>query len=103
MLSNQQVISAVCPMVVVGLLFYFMFYRSKIARRKALQNDIDNLRIGRKVVTKGGLVGLVSNVFEDQTFDLKMANGIELRVVKEAIINVYDENVDVSAGVAVAA
>jgi preprotein translocase subunit YajC len=74
----------VVPMVVIGLIFYFLLLRPEAKRRKALEQLIDSLKKGDKVVTSGGLYGEVVKA-EDATVILKLAENVKVRVARRAI------------------
>lgn len=65
-------------------IFYFIVFAPMRKQRKALQEMIDNLKKGDKVVTSGGLYGEVVSV-EPATVLLKVSDNVRLRFSKSAI------------------
>jgi len=77
--------SPIIPMVCMGLIFYFMLIRPQQKRQKELQSRISSLKTGDKVVTNGGIHGIVANVKDGSTLSLKVADNVRIEVDKSAI------------------
>ena len=65
-------------------IFYFIVFAPMRKQRKALQEMIDNLKKGDKVVTSGGIYGEVVSV-DSNTVVLKVSDNLRLRFSKSAI------------------
>lgn len=72
------------PIFVIFAIFYFLLIAPMRKRQKALQKMIDALKKGDRVVTNGGLYGEVAGV-EGGVVQLKIADGVKVRVAKSAI------------------
>ncbi len=72
-------------MVVV---FYFLLIRPQQKRQKDMQRLVSELKTGDKVVTNGGIHGIVSNVKDGSTLSLKIADNVKIEVDKSAITSV---------------
>lgn len=72
------------PIVVIFGIFYVLLIAPMRKRQKALQNLIDDLKKGNRVVTSGGLHGEVAAV-QDNTVLLKVADNLKVKVSKSAI------------------
>jgi preprotein translocase subunit YajC len=59
-------------------------------RQKALQAMIAALEKGDKVITNGGIYGVVYAI-EDETLILKVADNVRLKVARSAIANLEGE------------
>jgi len=74
------------PMVLVFVLFYFLIIVPQRKRQRAVDEMLNNLKAGDKVVTSGGLYGQVVSVREDKrTVQLKVAENVRLEVARTAI------------------
>ncbi len=73
------------PMVVI---FYVLLIRPQQTKQKELQKMISNLKTGDKVVTNGGIHGIVTNVKDGPTLVLKVADNVKIEVDKSAISSV---------------
>lgn len=84
------------------VIFYVILIRPQQTKQKELQKLISNLKTGDKVVTNGGIHGIVSNVKDGPTLVLKVADNVKIEVDKSAIASV-DRGSANAAPVAVAA
>ncbi len=74
------------PMVLVFVLFYFLIIVPQRKRQKAVDEMLNNLKPGDKVVTNGGLYGQIVSVREDKrTVQLKIAENVRVEVARTAI------------------
>jgi len=76
--------SPVVPMVLMFAVFYVVLILPMRKRQRALQQQIENLKKGDRVVTNGGLYGEVAAI-EPTVVLLKVADNVRLRVAKSAI------------------
>lgn len=72
------------PFVLIFVIFYFLLIRPARQRQKALQQMIDALKRGDKVVTSGGLYGEVAAI-DGSVVLLKIADNVKVRVSRSAI------------------
>lgn len=69
------------PMVLVFVLFYFLIIVPQRKRQRAVDEMLNNLKPGDKVVTNGGLYGTIVSVREDKrTVQLKVTENPVVRV-----------------------
>jgi preprotein translocase subunit YajC len=76
--------------LVLLALMWFLLIRPQRRRQLEQQRMIDALRIGKEIVTAGGLYGTVTEVAGDEV-RLEIADGIEVRVAKRAIAGIVNE------------
>ena len=72
------------PILLVFGIFYFLLIAPMRKRQKALQNLVENLKKGDRVVTNGGLYGTIAGV-EDKIVVVKVADNVKVRIAKSAI------------------
>jgi len=77
------------PMVLILVVFYFLLVAPMRKRQRELQQVVERLQKGDKVVTNGGLHGEVAGV-EGAVVLLKIADQVKVRVSKSAIAQVED-------------
>ncbi|MFN0112685.1 MAG: preprotein translocase subunit YajC [Blastocatellia bacterium] len=74
------------PMVLVFVLFYFLIIVPQRKRQRAVDEMLNNLKAGDKVITNGGLYGQVISIREDKrTVQLKIADNVRVEVSRTAI------------------
>lgn len=72
------------PLVIIFVIFYFLLIRPQQKRQKEHQQMIANVKKGDKVVTNGGIYGLVEQV-GDKTVTLKVAENVKVKFGKAYI------------------
>jgi preprotein translocase subunit YajC len=75
------------PLVALVAVFYFLVLRPQSKRAKEHKVMMEALQKGDEVVTSGGVVGRVAKVFEEYA-SVELAEGMEVKVQKAAILNV---------------
>ncbi len=83
-------LTGLAPMLLIFVIFYVVLMLPMQRQRKALQQVIENLKKGDKVVTTGGLYGEVTAV-EGATVMLRIADNVRVRVAKSAISGLEGE------------
>jgi preprotein translocase subunit YajC len=89
--------------LITGILFYFIMLRPQKKKEQEIRNRVNNLKENERVVTIGGIHGVVTNVQRDQervTIRVDEATGTKLRVNMSAIARVVtgDEESAASGG-----
>lgn len=72
------------PFACIGVIFYFLIIRPQTKKQKEHETLVKSLKTGDKVVTSGGIHGLVSNV-KDTTVIVKVADNVKLEIEKSAV------------------
>ncbi|HNX68668.1 MAG TPA: preprotein translocase subunit YajC [Candidatus Omnitrophota bacterium] len=73
--------------VMIFVVFYFFMIRPQQKKQKELQNMIANLKKGDRVITSGGIIGVITGIQNDY-FVLKIGDSesTKMEVLKSAII-----------------
>lgn len=77
-------------MLLIFAIFYFLLIAPVRKRQKALQQLVEGLKRGDKVVTNGGIHGEVAAV-EGSVVYLKIAENLKIKVAKSAIAGLEGE------------
>ena len=77
------------PMLLILVVFYFLLVAPMRKKQKELQQQVDKLQKGDKVVTNGGLHGEIAGM-EGAVVLLKIADQVKVKVSKSAIAQVED-------------
>jgi preprotein translocase subunit YajC len=77
--------------LVLLALMWFMLIRPQRRRQLEAQKLVNSLRVGKEIVTAGGLYGTVTEIRDDEV-RLKVAEGVEVRVAKRAVAGVISED-----------
>lgn len=76
------------PLVLLFVIFYFILIRPQQKRQRELAELIKSLKPGDKVVTNGGIVGVVVAV-KDKTLSIRSAD-TKLELLKNAVSEVTE-------------
>lgn len=80
-------------LVAVFGIMYFMMIRPQQKRQKEIQKMRDNLKVGDKIVTAGGIHGKIKEVNE-KDFLIEIAENVRVRVDK---VSVFASSGDIQA------
>lgn len=79
------------PLILIVVVFYFFMIRPQMKKQKELKKFRENLQVGDKVVTIGGIHGKILEV-ADTTVLLSCESSTKLRVEKSAVSMAFDES-----------
>src|SRR5260370_19996065 len=75
------------PFIFIFIIMYFVMFRPQKKRQEQQQKLISALKTGDRVVTNGGIHGLISNV-KETTVIVKVADNVKIEMDKSAITTV---------------
>jgi preprotein translocase subunit YajC len=78
------------PIVLIIAVFYVLLIRPQQKRQRQLQETISNLKIGDRVVTTGGVIGVITTV-RDTSFLIRSADKSILEIARSAIAGIDEE------------
>jgi preprotein translocase subunit YajC len=84
---DSQIMSFL-PLVLIFVVFYFLLIRPQQKRMKQHKEMLGSIRRGDRVVTNGGLIGLVTKVTSPEELILEIADGVRVRVLRSMVANV---------------
>lgn len=78
------------PILLIILVFYFLIIRPQQKRQRQLQDTIANLKIGDRIVTTGGVIGVITTV-RDTSFLIRSADKSILEIARTSIAGIDEE------------
>ena len=81
--------SSVIMVVAIGLILWLFMIRPQQKRQKELQKKRDALGINDRIVTSGGLYGVIKDVKQTE-FVVEIADGVRVRVDKGSVVPAGD-------------
>lgn len=87
----NAVIANLLPIVLFFVFFYFLLIRPQQKRQRAIQQMQANLKKGDKIITIGGLHGIIDSVDEDKII-VRAGDGTRLTFDRTAVREVVAEN-----------
>lgn len=82
--SSSPMAGMLFPLILMFIIFYFLMIRPQQKKQRQHQEMLKNLRKGDKVITSGGLYGVVVKV-TDKDIVLEVADKVNLRFTLGAI------------------
>jgi preprotein translocase subunit YajC len=79
-------LAAFLPLLLMGVIFYFLLIRPQGQRRRAQVQMQADLEVGDEVVTTAGMYGTITEIDEDYGIvTLEVAPGTEIRFARAAV------------------
>lgn len=86
--ANPQFIQF-APMVLIFVVMYFLLIRPQQMRQRKLKEEQNTLRRGDRIVTAGGVIGVVQATREgSEEVDVEIAQGVRVKIVRSTITTV---------------
>src|SRR6476661_4451173 len=83
-------LTGILPIVLIMGVFYVLLIRPQQKRQRQLQETIATLKIGDRVVTTGGIIGVITTV-RDTSFIIRSADKSILEIARSAVAGIDDE------------
>lgn len=80
----QGMLGSMLPLILIFVVFYFLLIRPQQKKAKDHKSMLDNIKKGDKVITAGGIYGVVESV-GDNTVVLKVAENVKVKFGKSYI------------------
>ena len=83
--ASGNPILAFAPLLVMFVVFYFLLIQPQQKRQKELNQTIQNLKKGDRIVTAGGVIGTIVGIQNDYVI-LKIGDGeTKIEILKSAV------------------
>lgn len=80
-----DILVTLMPIALIFLVFYVLLIRPQQKRLKEHKAMVDGLRRGDRIITGGGLVGMVVRVTSDEDIMVELCEGVRVRVIRATI------------------
>lgn len=81
-------------MIVVFGVFYFFILRPQQQERKKLEQRLKSIKVGDKIITSGGIHGIVTNASGDPV-KVKIADNVKVDISRSAVISVQSSGTEI--------
>jgi preprotein translocase subunit YajC len=86
------------PLILIFVVFYFLLIRPQQAKVRAQREMLSGVKRGDRVVTGGGIIGLVTKVISDNELQVELAEGVRVRIIKQTITDIVTRGESVRSG-----
>ena len=76
------------PLVLIFIVFYFLLIRPQQSKMKQQREMLSGVKRGDRVVTGGGIIGLVTKVVGENELQVEVAEGVRVRIIKQTITDI---------------
>ena len=73
------------PLILIFVIFYFFLIRPQQKKVKDHKAMVEALKRGDKVITSGGIIGIVDRVMEDDRIEVTIGEGTKVQIIKSTI------------------
>jgi preprotein translocase subunit YajC len=87
----MEYLYAILPWVLIFGIFWFFLIRPQQKQKKEHQNMLDNLSIGDKIVTIGGIKGKIIKI-KDSNVRVRVSSNVDIDFVKNAVSRVEEKS-----------
>jgi preprotein translocase subunit YajC len=70
------------PLILIFVIFYFFLIRPQQKKVKEHKAMVESLKKGDKVVTSGGITGIISRVIDNDKVEVEIADNVTVEVVR---------------------
>ncbi len=79
-------LSSLVPLLAIFAIFYFLIVRPQSKKMKDHQIMVNSLKVGNKVVTSGGIIGVVKEIHaKDDQVEIEISDGVNIRILKNFV------------------
>lgn len=82
---------ALLPLVLIFVVFYFLLIRPQQKKQKQHKEMLGAVRRGDRVVTGGGIIGIVTKVIDDKELAVEITDGVKVRVQRALVASVISK------------
>ncbi|MDA8132350.1 MAG: preprotein translocase subunit YajC [Elusimicrobia bacterium] len=83
-MNQNAAIMQFVPFIAVAVIFYFLLIRPQQKQIKDTKSMLDALKTGDKVLTRGGLIGVITAVKEEE-LEIEIAKGVKALFARNAV------------------
>ena len=74
------------PLILIFVIFYFLIIRPQTKKIKDHEKMVNGLKIGNKVITSGGIVGIIREIHEKENqVGVEIAEGVVITMLKNNV------------------
>lgn len=82
--GGAALLSSLLPLILIFVIFYFLLIRPQAKRAKEHKKLLENLKKGDKIITAGGIYGVIESI-DQNTAVVKIAENVKIKVSRNTI------------------
>ncbi len=88
---NIESLGPFVPLILLFVVFYFLLIRPQQKQQKARKEMLSSLKKGDRVVTIGGIYGIIKEL-DDTVMSLRVADNLNLKLSRGAVDRVIEDD-----------
>jgi preprotein translocase subunit YajC len=90
--QQQGMVGSLIPFVLIILVFYFLMFRPQQKQEAKKRSLLASLKKGDKVVTSGGIMGVLHKIVNEKEISLEISENVRIRILKSSVMEVLEKN-----------
>ncbi len=70
------------PLILIFVIFYFFLIRPQQKKVKDHKAMVEALKRGDKVITSGGIVGVVERIIDNEKVEIKISENVNVEIIR---------------------
>lgn len=91
--TQANPLAAFMPLIIIFIIFYLLLIKPQQKKQKELQKMLSEVQKGDKIITTGGIHGIVANV-KDDIVSVKIAENVKIDVSRGCIATIKKEKAE---------
>ena len=88
--ENQFSFTSFVPLILIFVVFYFLIIRPQNKKMKEHQATIDALKIGDKVVTNAGFIGVVKEIdSKENLLEIEISPNVNVKILRNYVVDLF--------------
>jgi preprotein translocase subunit YajC len=83
--------TSLLPLILIFAVFYFFLIRPQQKKAQQLREVLSSLRRGDRILTNGGLIGVIVKIVSEQELQVEIAEGVRVRVARAMVADVLSK------------
>lgn len=83
----ESILSSIVPFLLIIFIFYFLILRPQQKRQKERAKLLESIKKGDKIITAGGMHGLVEGL-DDKTILVKITDNVKVKMERSAVTTI---------------
>tara|TARA_B100001123_G_C15260577_1_gene1006449 strand:- start:710 stop:1072 length:363 start_codon:yes stop_codon:yes gene_type:complete len=85
----MEQMGAFLPLILIFGVFYFLLIRPQQKKMRLHREMISNLKRGDKIITTGGIIGVINKVKDSRELVLEISDNVEIQIAPGMVTELY--------------
>ena len=85
----MEQMGAFLPLILIFVVFYVLLIRPQQKKVKMHREMVNNLKRGDKIITTGGIIGLITKVKDNRELSIEISDNVEIQIAPGMVQDLY--------------